>query len=133
MCIILRPHHLLCTQGFAGKGYNNEFTSRMSLLVDRLRSEKETEIRISFSTDDLCSHCPNKVSKDVCVSQEKVKELDNGVIEAFNLKEGKYCYQALIKEIDSKMTPSLLDSICCSCEWYHNSLCQKNILSGRYV
>ena len=133
MCIILRPHHLLCTQGFEGKGYNNEFASRMSLLVNRFRSEKETEIRISFSTDDLCSHCPNKVSEGVCASQEKVKELDKKVIQNFGLEEKDYCYQELIKEIDSKMAPSLLDNICGKCEWYKSSLCKKNILSGKYV
>ena len=29
MSIVLRPHHLLCTQGYSGKGYDNDFVAHI--------------------------------------------------------------------------------------------------------
>ena len=33
MSIVLRPHHLLCTQGYSGKGYDNDFVAHMTDVV----------------------------------------------------------------------------------------------------
>ncbi|MDD7224175.1 MAG: DUF1284 domain-containing protein, partial [Lachnospiraceae bacterium] len=32
--ITLRPHHLLCTQGYSGKGYSDDFVENMDKIVD---------------------------------------------------------------------------------------------------
>ncbi|MFR5373228.1 MAG: hypothetical protein ACLTGJ_07070 [Faecalibacterium prausnitzii] len=37
MSIVLRPHHLLCTQGYSGKGYDNDFVAHMTDVVHQLR------------------------------------------------------------------------------------------------
>ena len=45
MSIVLRPHHLLCTQGYSGKGYDNDFVAHMTDVVHQLRDVPGTTIR----------------------------------------------------------------------------------------
>lgn len=51
MSIVLRPHHLLCTQGYSGKGYDNDFVAHMTDVVHQLRDVPGTTIHLTFSTD----------------------------------------------------------------------------------
>lgn len=73
--IHLRPHHLLCTQGYSGKGYDENFVAHMNEVVHELRNVPGTRIMLAFSTDTLCSCCPHKEGEDLCDTQEKVKRL----------------------------------------------------------
>ena len=57
--IKLRPHHLLCTQGYSGKGYSDDFVENMDKIVDYLRNNEDAKIMLKFGDDDLCSRCPN--------------------------------------------------------------------------
>ena len=100
MSIVLRPHHLLCTQGYSGKGYDNDFVAHMTDVVHQLRDVPGTTIHLTFSTDTLCSCCPNKLGTDLCDTQEKVKRYDAKTVEYFGLEEKDYVYQDLIREID---------------------------------
>ena len=102
MSIVLRPHHLLCTQGYSGKGYDNDFVAHMTDVVHQLRDVPGTTIHLTFSTDTLCSCCPNKLGTDLCDTQEKVKRYDAKTVEYFGLEEKDYVYQDLIREIDAK-------------------------------
>ena len=61
--IRLRPHHLLCTQGYSGEGYNESFVAHMNEVVEQLRNVPGTKITLTFSTDTLCSCCPHKEGK----------------------------------------------------------------------
>ena len=56
--MVMRPHHLLCTQGYSGKGYSPEFVRNMDSWVEKLRNREGFRVRITFSTDSLCSCCP---------------------------------------------------------------------------
>lgn len=125
--ILLRPHHLLCTQGYSGKGYDAAFVAHMDMIVHRLRTEEKTPIRLVFSTDELCSHCPNKLGEDCCSTNEKVKAFDAKTVECFHLEEKVYIYQDLVKEIQKNATPEMMDYICSQCEWAPISACKKNI------
>lgn len=40
--IKLRPHHLLCTQGYSGKGYSREFVENMTEIVKSIKNKKST-------------------------------------------------------------------------------------------
>ena len=111
----LRPHHLLCTQGYSGKGYDEAFVAHMDQIVHRLRSEEKTPIRLVFSTDELCSCCPNRLGEDLCKSNKKVKAFDAKTAECFHLEEKTYIYQDLIKEIRKTATPEMMDYICSEC------------------
>lgn len=125
----LRPHHLLCTLGYSGKGYSREFVSHMDEVTRQLRSGAPITVNLTFSTDTLCSCCPHMQGPDLCDTNKKVKEFDRKVIEYFALKETAYIYQDLIAKIKSQITEDMLADICTGCEWYPVSACRKNILS----
>lgn len=124
----LRPHHLLCTQGYSGKGYSSDFVLNMTAVTNRLRKETNVVIDIVFSTDDICEKCPNKLGTDLCRDQAKVKCFDRKIIDYFELEEKSYIYQDLIREISAKITECIFDDICASCNWYPVSACKRNIL-----
>ena len=128
--LILRPHHLLCTQGYSGNGYSPEFVEHMNDVVERLR-HGDDRIKITFSTDTLCSCCPNKLGENKCVSQDKVKWFDDRVVEYFGIEEKEYHYREIIKEIDEKMTGEMMDDICSRCSWYPISSCRKRIVQEK--
>lgn len=127
----LRPHHLLCTQGFSGKGYSAEFVECMTVITNTLRSAPETIVEIVFSTDDICEKCPMKIGEDLCEHNDKVKLIDKKVIDYFRLEPKVYVYKGIIKQINSKMTSRLMDDICGGCSWYKSSDCSENILTNR--
>ncbi|WP_029324377.1 DUF1284 domain-containing protein [Butyrivibrio sp. AE3004] len=131
--INLRPHHLLCTQGYSGKGYNEAFVLNMTMITKRMRTEPDLKVRIVFSTDDLCTYCPRKRGEGICADDAKVLVFDKGVKDLLDLEENEYSYQELIHEIHDKMDSSKMKQICGICEWYHMSACKKNILSGKYL
>jgi len=127
----MRPHHLLCTQGYEGKGYDQAFVEHMSMYVRRMRSDPSFRVRITLSPDDLCAACPNLIDPMHCASNEKVCSFDRKVMEYFNLEEGKgYNYRELVQMIDQKITETDMESICGTCAWYPVSLCRSRILSG---
>ena len=125
--IRLRPHHLLCTQGYSGKGYSTEFVQNMSAIVHSLRNVPGTRIRLVFGSDSLCARCPHHTADDLCEAQEKVSRFDRKTVEYFGLHEVEYVYQDLIRAIDTQMTPAMLEDICRGCAWYPVSACKKNI------
>ena len=124
----MRPHHLLCTQGYSGKGYDDVFVRNMTVITSRLRNEDNTQIEIVFCTDDICTHCPHKAGEDLCDENARVKAFDKKVTDYFGIEERSYIYQDIIKEINAKMTASMMDDICGSCNWYPVSACKRVIL-----
>jgi hypothetical protein len=127
----LRPHHLLCTQGYSGKGYNEAFIENMTLIVNYLRNDANPTVEIVFSTDDICTKCPRKLGENLCEHNEKVNHFDSKVVFYFGIDEKEYDYRDLVKEINSKMTLSMMDDICRGCEWYPMIACKKTILGTK--
>lgn len=121
----LRPHHLLCTQSYSGKGYNNAFVENMNQIVAELRENEATPVEIVFSTDDLCAYCPNMLETNLCKEQDKVKDYDQKVIDYFHIEEKIYLYQDITRKIRAEMTPEMLKDICGNCEWYPTSACKR--------
>ena len=109
------------------------FVEHMNDVVHQLREVPGTRIHLTFSTDTLCSCCPNKLGEDLCDTQEKVKRYDRKTVEYFGLEEKDYVYQDLIRAMDAKATPEMLADICRDCCWFPVSACCKNICSGKYV
>ncbi len=124
----LRPHHLLCTQGYSGKGYSEEFIENMDEVVNRLRSEEDVEVELVFNTDDICCACPNRLGENLCRTNDKVNSYDRKLAHYMGLEQKKYIYKDIIKEINSKMTEEKMKDICDGCSWYPISACGKNIL-----
>lgn len=126
--IRLRPHHLLCTQGYSGKGYSTAFVRNMDDVVDKLRNSYCEEIEIIFSTDSICSACPSTLGENQCVNNSKVNEFDNKVVGYFGIEEKAYNYKELIQLMNTKMTDDMLVDICGTCDWFPISKCRKEIL-----
>lgn len=124
----LRPHHLLCTQGYEGKGYSDAFVENMTAITDLLRSGERARIDLVFSTDDICAKCPMMLDVDRCEANEKIKRLDQKVVHYFGLEEKSYIYQEIVCEINTKITASIMDDICSECSWYAVSACKKRIV-----
>lgn len=121
----LRPHHLLCTQSYSGKGYNDAFVENMNRITERLRNEDKTSVEIVFSDDDLCACCPNLQKDGFCRDNEKVTSYDKKVTGYFHIEEKTYTYQDITREIRRRMTPEILADICKDCEWYPISACKR--------
>ena len=124
--IKLRPHHLLCTQGYSGKGYSREFVENMTEIVKSIKNEK-VQVQLIFSEDDICSKCPNLSENNICKS-DTVNIIDNKVIKYFELEEKIYEYESLIRYIKSHITKEIMDDICGNREWYSISKCKKRML-----
>jgi hypothetical protein len=128
MSIKLRPHHLLCTQGYSGKGYDNGFVANMTAITTALRDDPNAMVEIVFSTDAICSRCPRMLGAGLCKDDDKVRRYDRKVTEYFGLQERSYSYREITREINSKMTAAIMDDICSDCSWYPVSACKRNIL-----
>ncbi len=125
MPIRLRPHHLLCTQGYSGKGYSVGFVDNMSRIVGDLRGGATVEI--VYSTDDICEDCPSMLGENLCVTNDKVNEYDRKVREYFGITQGVYPYLELTKKINDKITVDQFVDICSECQWYPISACKRVI------
>lgn len=152
--IPLRPHHLLCTQGYSGHGYSPEYVTHMNQVVSRLRTDPDVLVHITFGNDTLCSVCPHqrrekspestgpndraisdKPDSEIlsCDTEDKVRGFDQRTADLIRLTEGVYRYQDLIHRIDSSMTDEKMDKVCGTCSWAKMSQCKANILSGKYL
>lgn len=126
----LRPHHLLCTQAYEGKGYSEDFVGNMNAITSRLRGDKDIVIKIVLSTDDICNKCPLMLGEDLCKTNEKVKTMDKKIVDYFGIEEKEYIYSQIINKINTNMTEDKMDNICIQCEWYTTSSCKEKILRG---
>lgn len=128
--MILRPHHLLCTQSYEGKGYSEEFIDNMNKHIELLRYKKGFKVKIQSILDNLCTSCPNN-KEQVCSTENKVNTMDEKVLRYFNLKEETYVYKDVINLIQKKITREIFQDICGECEWYKYDMCERIILKGR--
>ena len=127
----LRPHHLLCTQGYSGKGYSDKFVENMNRVTEKLRGSEPVMVHLTCSTDVLCADCPNMLGTDLCSTNEKAKRHDRKVMKYFQLEEKDYIYQELVERIREEMTPEMLADICDGCSWYPVSACREKILGKK--
>jgi hypothetical protein len=122
----LRPHHLLCTQAFRGNGYDEAFVANMTAITSELRGNPAAEIEVVFGADDICAKCPNLINSGTCKSEERVRRFDRKVTEYFGIKEQRYIYGEIIREINSFMTKPIMNDICSECNWFTACALHKN-------
>ncbi|MGL5766287.1 MAG: DUF1284 domain-containing protein [Sarcina sp.] len=125
----LRPHHLLCTQAYEGKGYSKEFIKNMDENIKILRNSRGYKVKIQASLDELCVGCPHN-NGQVCGTQEKVMNMDKKVLRYFDIKEGIYEYDFLIEKIQNKINKDIFKDICGECGWYAYGMCERLILKN---
>lgn len=122
----LRPHHLLCLLFYEGKGYSADFVENMDNIVNFLEQNKDVSIYLKNSCDSICIYCPYCKSNDQCTSFDKVKLLDQKVLEVFRLKNNTYYpYQYLTSQIQKKLNAQIFKQICSVCQWYKMGVCKE--------
>ncbi|MGK5083976.1 DUF1284 domain-containing protein [Bdellovibrionota bacterium FG-1] len=122
-----RPHHFLCSLGFEGNGYSDEFVQNYVQITRRLRapdgSGNSIPIRVVPGTDTVCKPCPNRQG-DLCVTQTKIQKLDEGHSAVLGLKPGQeLTWLEGKKLIHEKMTDAAFDQACAPCSWKSLGLC----------
>ncbi|MGL4800205.1 MAG: DUF1284 domain-containing protein [Cellulosilyticaceae bacterium] len=127
----LRPHHINCIFFYEGKGYSQEFVAQMNEMVAHLQMHPEQKIVLQKANDSLCLACPN-LKEEVCLSDERIKQLDDSTLEAYGLQEGNVYTFKLIKEnIYKNYEPEVFEKICQQCEWYKQGVCSKEKIAGQ--
>ncbi len=120
----LRPHHLLCLQKFTGRGYDAAFTKHMNEVVRRLRAAPDTKVLLTEGADELCLLCPMR-RDGVCLSQEKVRAMDEGVLRLLGLSCGEACDWQRLRAMTAAriFETGYNETICSRCQW--KQLCRK--------
>ncbi len=123
-CVSLRPHHGMCFQFYAGKGYSAEFTDHIGRVVRALSDNPQTPVRLTCSADVVCEHCPNNIG-GVCKTADKVSRYDAAVLDACDLCDGdELPYAAFSAQVRERILDAgLRRSICGDCEW--DALCTR--------
>lgn len=124
--IRIRAHHLLCIQGFQGKGYSPEFIENMKKIIYFLNSDLLKKVEIINSCDDICSSCPH-VKEDFCSesngSEKRIKMMDNLTLKFLGLESGnEHYYKDVLNKISNNINFSQLKSICGHCSWSKDCL-----------
>lgn len=119
--INLRPHHLLCTRAFKGKGYSAAFVENMQCVINRLRLG--CDIILVEGIDDICTPCPERI-ENRCRSEAKVTAFDKAVLSRFRLKiKTAYSYAEIERMLNAELTEPVYDCICRNCEWKQTGIC----------
>ncbi|MBP3820237.1 DUF1284 domain-containing protein [bacterium] len=125
MQISLRPHHFLCLQGYKGLNYSNNQVHIWNDVVNKLKTNPDTDILIINKNDYLCSYCPAKFkNSDSNCSEKSVQNLDRKVSEILNITEGKkYKYSEILEKLKS-ITIQKHEQLCSTCYWWIKGLCR---------
>lgn len=119
MAIKFRPHHMLCTRFFEGKGYSKDFVVNMTNILNSLDNNRLVEI--VKGKDDLCKCCP-RFNDDKCDDYLKTDKYDELTLKELNLHYGDVInYKEFIKTYDAN---NMIEKICIDCSWY--SICHKD-------
>ena len=123
-----RPHHFLCTLGFEGKGYSEDFVRGYREIAEKLRapdgSGENTPIRVAVATDSICVPCPNR-REQACATEDKIQRLDRGHAGVLGLSAGQVLSWAEAKQkLAERMTDAEFERVCAPCSWKALGLCK---------
>ena len=115
----IRAHHGVCLYFFQGKGYSGEFVENMGKMKAIL--EKNPEISLMDSPDDICAACPNRLTENCA---EKASRYDREVLRRCGLSVGERLpYREFSRKvIETILRPGVRAEICGDCRW--SSLCR---------
>jgi hypothetical protein len=129
--IRIRAHHLLCIQGFQGKGYSADFINNMNQIIYFLNDGISKKIRVINHDDDICTHCPHlektHLEKNICSqfpeSEKRIKKMDDLTIKLLKLECGqKYNYKYIFSRINEIISFYQIKNICGHCSWNKDCL-----------
>ncbi len=121
--IRLKPHHILCSLCFQGKGYSPEFVENFMELVENLG--KNPDVQITFQADNICMPCPHRV-KQSCEKQADITQLDQAHANLLGLKDGEVLsWSECVSKAKDKITLKKFHTICEGCGWKKLGICEK--------
>lgn len=125
--ITFRPHHFLCSLGYQGKGYDDDFTANMDHVVSHGlhgNDGDDTVITVTHQADVICGPCPHRRGTG-CASQEKIDGLDRRHAHALHLKSGDVLtWGAAKQKIARFVNKGDLSTLCQGCQWLDLGLCE---------
>ncbi len=115
----IRPHHGACMQNYIGEGYSSEFCMAMQTLISDIKAGKVDSFILVDMPDLLCERCPN-LSGKACVTEDKVKRIDCGYLQAVGISSGDTvtCGEYLAAIADVMQDEHRFKAICGDCEWF---------------
>lgn len=123
-----RPHHFLCSLGYQGKGYSQDFSDNMTRIVmGQLRAPGGDDeiIEVVGATDDICTPCPKRRGS-LCESQDKIATLDTRHGRALGLFVGtEITWGEAKRRIIKRVPPGALAQLCAGCQWLKLGLCEQ--------
>lgn len=122
--LVIRAHHLLCIQGYVGKGYSKSFTINMNKIVTNLK--EDSHVKIISKTDMICTTCPHNIGAGCCKNESTVSFFDHKVLDLLNINDGdEYLYKDILYIIKKKLTYESFKKICSTCKWFPYGYCEK--------
>ncbi len=117
--IRFRAHHLLCTQGFQGYGYDLKFIQKLREIITCLENDPTQILEIVSETDEICENCPNLI-ENYCIKDQdnNIKEMDIYLINNSSLKENSLItYKNALEIIQHDLNNEIIKNICENCVW----------------
>lgn len=134
MFVKLRPHHVLCSLGFVGKGYSDAFRANMGHIVNgQLRGPNGQDVKvvITGAADSICAPCPRRIGLG-CESQAKIDRLDRDHATALGIAPGDtLSWGACVEKVRTRVAPEDLDTICAGCRWLPLGACKSAVAALR--
>jgi uncharacterized protein YdeI (YjbR/CyaY-like superfamily) len=115
----MRPHHGLCFQFFAGKGYSEAFVANMAKTIAWLENHPDETLILESKPDIICHDCPHKRGNR-CLTQKKVAGIDRRTLDLCRLENGCQTTWNAYKNIvlDHIILAGRLLEACGDCEWF---------------
>ena len=126
--ITFRPHHFLCSLGYQGNGYDDEFTANMDKVVTAGLHQPggdDTVITVVRQADAICAPCPHRRGQG-CASQDKIDGLDQRHADRLHLKDGEDLTWGAAKDrIAAHVQSGDLAVLCQGCQWLEFGVCEE--------
>lgn len=118
-----RPHHLICSLCFQGKGYNEEFVHNFESIHKEI-NHPDTIIKIVDCCDDICTKCPSKLG-NLCHHESEVTKIDKAYLNSLQLNIDQTTTVASLKDkIKELLTLNEFQNACGECSWYKLNICE---------
>ncbi|MGB3555318.1 MAG: DUF1284 domain-containing protein [Jannaschia sp.] len=128
MSIRLRPHHVLCSIGFDGNGFDAAFTANMSHIVRGQLGGfdgRKVKVQITAEADSLCAACPHRRGMG-CDLDLDIRSFDARHGAALGLKAGdRLDWGDCLSRAARRIVPEDLDTLCAGCRWLKTGKCKQ--------
>ncbi|MGL4736010.1 MAG: DUF1284 domain-containing protein [Cellulosilyticaceae bacterium] len=123
--LTLRAHHINCLFFYQGKGYSESFTQQMDCVMQSLLEDGDQIITLVLGPDLLCHQCPH-LREGVCISGDKIAQLDTRTLKIYGLQTGRdYSFNQIKEGIYRCYDEQAFTYICQDCEWFRQGVCAK--------